>query len=146
MARRRRGRECVDPGMENFVAFLTSPFVIAATVILFIWFGLTGYLNPASWTTWALGAGCIVVLLAVQVPLYRMLLLGDVKKRKRQTRNTNCTISGPGCLAGLYTYGAALVLCALVFWQGGLEGLVIAILLTPFVCFGIAALITFTGG
>jgi hypothetical protein len=132
--------------MENFVAFLTTPFVIAGTVILIIWFGLNGYLNPTSWPTWLLGGVSIAILSAIQIPLYRTLLLGSVQRRKRQAKNTHCAISGPGCVAGLFTYGVAILVCALLFWQGGLEGLVIGVVLTPFCCLGVATLITFIGG
>ncbi len=123
-ARRRKDKNTDDiPGLT---AAFTTPFVIAGVAVIMIWAVLNGYLLP----TWAWISGSIlaVALTAVQVPLYRALIGGS--------------ISRPGCLAGLYTYAVCIVLCLLLLWQAGPDGLLIGVLLTPLCCFSIAFLVT----
>lgn len=123
-ARRRKDKNTDDiPGLT---AAFTTPFAIAGTAAIMIWAVLNGYLSP-TWA-WIIGSILAVALTAVQVPLYRSLVGGS--------------ISRPGCLAGLYTYAVCIVLCLLLLWQAGPDGLLIGVLLTPLCCFGIAFLVT----
>lgn len=122
MTRARRNTDDI-PGLT---AFLTTPFIVVSMIVLMSWLVLNGLIT----VLWAWVLGSIVSAAAgfVLPRLYRILL--------------GSSISRPGCLAGLYAYGAALVVWALLAWQGGWAGALLGIVLVPVCCFSCAAFIS----
>jgi hypothetical protein len=114
----------------GITAWFTSFYVILSIPLLTSWFTAEGFL-PAVWWPWVVAGTLVLALLALQKLLYEWAL--------------DTFISGPGCLGGLFTYGVGILLCPLLFWKGGWEGLVIGILLVPLLSVGIAVLVTFVG-
>jgi multisubunit Na+/H+ antiporter MnhB subunit len=112
--------------IPGLTAAFTTPFVISSVAVFMVWLVLNGYIFPTM--AWILGSIMAVALTVAQVPLYRALV--------------GKSISRPGCLGGLYTYAACIVLCLLLLWQAGPDGALIGVIVTPLCCFGIAALVT----
>ncbi|NJK79367.1 MAG: hypothetical protein HC914_05465 [Chloroflexaceae bacterium] len=131
MKSRRVSYENDIPGLT---AWFTSPFIPVAVGIIFFWLVQQGFLSWQWWGTWALSSVIGVVLLVVQVPLYRSVL--------QDSRGRGGPISSAGCLAGLYMYGICIFLGAIAIWQFGIGGGLLSVLLTPMCCFSIAWFIT----
>jgi hypothetical protein len=115
---------------SGITAFFTTFYVIASIPILTSWLMAEGLVPTSKWT-WVVAGVLVFIVSLIQKPLYEKAL--------------DTIISGPGCLGGLITYGIGVVLCLILFWKGGLEGLIIGILLVPILSFGIAFLVTVVG-
>lgn len=137
---KRTGKVNYEDDIAGLTAWLTTPFVPVAVGVLFVWLAREGFLSWQWWGTWLLATVITIVLLALQQPLYQLLL--GVSSKTRGTPKRGGPISTTGCFAGLWLYGACLIAGLLALWQFGLNGAIVAVIATPLCSFGSALLVT----